>query len=242
MLNDIRKENILFIDVETVPQYKSYESLPDSKKKFWDHKAALESKKLGAHEDQSAEVLYKRAGIYSEFGKVICISSGYIKTNNGISSLYIKSFYGHDERTVLTNFAEMISKLSPSWYLCAHNGKEFDFPYLCRRMVINGLEIPATLDLAGKKPWEVKHLDTMELWKFGDYKSYVSLDLLADIFNIPSPKDDIDGSMVGEVYYVENNLERIVEYCSKDVTTLAQVLLRFKGEPFIDSSNINITI
>jgi uncharacterized protein YprB with RNaseH-like and TPR domain len=135
---------------------------------------------------------------------------------------------------------EMISKLSTSWFLCAHNGKEFDFPYLCRRMVINGLEIPPILDLAGKKPWEVKHLDTMELWKFGDYKSFVSLDLLADIFNIPSPKDDIDGSMVRKVYYEENNLERIVEYCSKDVITLTQVLLRFKGEPSISPDHIKI--
>lgn len=237
MLNDIKKENILFIDVETVPQYKSYESLPDSKKKFWDHKAGLLSKS----EDQTPETLYERAGIYSEFGKIICISSGYIKTVEGVPGLYIKSFYGHDERSVLSNFIEMISKLSSQWSLCAHNGKEFDFPYLCRRMVVNGLEIPSILDLSGKKPWEVKHLDTMELWKFGDYKSYVSLDLLADIFNIPSPKDDIDGSMVRAVYYEENNLERIVAYCSKDVITLAQVLLRFKGEPFIDSKNINVS-
>ena len=237
MLNDVRKENILFIDVETVPQYKSYQSLPDNKKKFWDHKASLLSKS----EEQTPELLYERAGIYSEFGKVICISSGYLHTSEGMTQLHLKSFFGHDERTILSSFAEMISKLSPSWFLCAHNGKEFDFPYLCRRMVINGLPIPSILDLAGKKPWEVKHLDTMELWKFGDYKSFVSLDLLADIFNIPSPKDDIDGSMVRQVYYEENNLERIVEYCSKDVITLTQVLLRFKGEPSINPDQIKIS-
>lgn len=236
MLNDIKKENVLFIDVETVPQYKSYEAVPENKRKFWDHKASLLSKS----EEQTPELLYERAGIYSEFGKVICISCGYIKDLNGIPQLYIKSFSGHDERSVLTSFSDMISKLSPSWYLCAHNGKEFDFPYLCRRMIINGLPIPAMLDLAGKKPWEVKHLDTMELWKFGDYKSFVSLDLLADIFNIPSPKDDIDGSMVRKVYYEENNLERIVEYCTKDVVTLTQVLLRFKGEPSIGGDQIKI--
>ncbi len=237
MLNDIKKENILFIDVETVPQYKSYEALPESKKKFWDHKASLLSKS----EEQTAEALYERAGIYSEFGKVVCISCGYIKTVEGNSQLFIKSFYGHDERSVLTGFSDMISKMSASWFLCAHNGKEFDFPYLCRRMVISGLPIPTMLDLAGKKPWEVKHLDTMELWKFGDYKSFVSLDLLADIFNIPSPKDDIDGSMVRKVYYEENNLDRIVEYCAKDVITLTQILLRFKGEPSIDSDQIKIS-
>jgi predicted PolB exonuclease-like 3'-5' exonuclease len=236
MLQEIKKENILFIDVETVPQYKSYEALPEAKRKFWDHKASF----LIKSEEQSAESLYNRAGIYSEFGKVVCISCGYIKTIDGNSQLFIKSFSGHDERSVLTGFTDMISKLSPSWFLCAHNGKEFDFPYLCRRMVVNGLSIPSMLDLAGKKPWEVKHLDTMELWKFGDYKSFVSLDLLADIFNIPSPKDDMDGSMVHKVYYEENNLNRIVEYCGKDVITLTQVLLRFKGEPFITPENINI--
>lgn len=236
MLNEIKKENILFIDVETVPQYKSYNALPESKKKFWDHKASLLSKT----EEQTPENLYERAGIYSEFGKVVCISCGYIKTMEENSQLFIKSFSGHDERSVLTGFSEMISKLSPSWFLCAHNGKEFDFPYLCRRMIINGLPIPAMLDLAGKKPWEVKHLDTMELWKFGDYKNFVSLDLLADVFNIPSPKDDIDGSMVSKVYYEENNLERIVEYCAKDVVTLTQILLRFKGEPSIPVDQIKI--
>jgi uncharacterized protein YprB with RNaseH-like and TPR domain len=234
MLNDVRKENVLFIDVETVPQYKSYEAVPESKKKFWDHKASFLSKT----EDQNPGSLYERAGIYSEFGKIICISTGYLKTIDGITRLHMKSFYGHDERSILTSFAEVISKLSPTWYLCAHNGKEFDFPYLCRRLVINGLPIPPILDLAGKKPWEVRHLDTMELWKFGDYKSFVSLNLLADIFNIPSPKDDIDGSMVRQVYYEENNLERIVEYCSKDVITLTQVLLRFKGEPGINPEQI----
>ncbi len=237
MLNDIKNENVLFIDVETVPQYKSYEAVPENKKKFWDHKASLLSKS----EEQTAELLYERAGIYSEFGKVICISCGYIKPLDGTPQLHIKSFHGHDERSVLTSFTDMISKLSPSWYLCAHNGKEFDFPYLCRRMIINGLPIPIMLDLAGKKPWEVKHLDTMELWKFGDYKSFVSLDLLADVFNIPSPKDDIDGSMVRKVYYEENNLERIVEYCTKDVVTLTQVLLRLKGEPSIPADQIKIT-
>lgn len=236
MLNDIRKENILFIDVETVPQYKSYEAVPENKRKFWDHKASF----LAKGEEQTPESLYERAGIYSEFGKIICISCGFIKTINGENELHIKSFYGHDERSILASFSDMVSKLSPSWSLCAHNGKEFDFPYLCRRMIINGLPIPSLLDLAGKKPWEVKHLDTMELWKFGDYKSFVSLDLLANIFNIPSPKDDIDGSMVSKVYYEENNLERIVEYCAKDVATLTQVLLRYKGEPFIQKENIKI--
>lgn len=226
MLNEISLDHILFIDVETVPQYPDYAALPDSKKKFWDYKASLLSKT----EEQTSDKLYERAGIYSEFGKIICISSGYLKTKESGYEMIIKSYYSNDESSLLKNFSDMISKLSSSWYMCAHNGKEFDFPYICRRLLINGLNIPSLFDLAGKKPWEIKHIDTMELWKFGDYKSFVSLDLLADIFEIPSPKDDMDGSKVYEVYYKENNLERIKTYCEKDVLTLAKVFLKLRGE------------
>jgi predicted PolB exonuclease-like 3'-5' exonuclease len=239
MLNEVKKENILFIDVETVPQYKDYEAVPENKKKFWEHKASF----LAKGEEQTPENLYERAGIYSEFGKIICISSGFIKTNEGNTELHVKSFYGHDERTILTQFLEVVNKLGQSpqkWYLCAHNGKEFDFPYICRRLLVNGLGVPNILDVRGKYQKEVQLLDTMEMWKFGDYKSFVSLDLLADIFNIPSPKDDMDGSMVRAVYYEEDNLEKIVEYCGKDVITLTQVLMRYKGEPFIPAQNIKM--
>ncbi len=239
MLNDVRKENILFIDVETVPQYKDYGTVPESKRKFWDHKASF----LAKTEEQTPEILYERAGIYSEFGKIICISSGFLKTNEGTVELHIKSMYGHDERAILTQFLEIIKKLAQSpqkWYLCAHNGKEFDFPYISRRLLVNGLQVPGILDVRGKYAKEIQLLDTMEMWKFGDYKSFVSLDLLADIFNIPSPKDDMDGSMVRKVYYEEENIERIVEYCSKDVVTLAQVVMRYKAEPFIPVENIKM--
>ena len=244
---NIEKEQILFLDVETVPLYKDYTSIPENKKKFWDHKskllAKLEQEDYERLIPEEKNKLYERAGIFSEFGKIICISSGFLKSVNGNTELQVKSIYNHDERTVLSLFLDILKKLeqgSQKWFLCAHNGKEFDFPYLCRRMVVNGLPIPGILDLAGKKPWEVFHLDTMELWKFGDYKSYASLDLLADIFNIPSPKDDLDGSKVRQVYYEDNNLERIAEYCSKDVITLAQVLMRYKGEPFILAENIKM--
>ena len=239
MLNDVRKENVLFLDVETVPQYKDYDSVPDPKKKFWDHKASL----LAKGEEQTPENLYERAGIYSEFGKIICISSGFLKTAEGGIELHIKSMYGHDERAILAQFLDIVKKLEQNqqrWYLCAHNGKEFDFPYISRRMLINGLPVPSILDVRGKYQKEIQLLDTMELWKFGDYKSFVSLDLLADIFNIPSPKDDMDGSMVRQVYYEEDNLERIVQYCSKDVITLAQVFMRYKSEPSIQDKNIRM--
>jgi uncharacterized protein YprB with RNaseH-like and TPR domain len=125
-------------------------------------------------------------------------------------------------------------------YLCAHNGKEFDYPYLIRRILINGLEVPSILNLSGKKPWEVNHIDTMELWKFGDYKHYTSLELLATVFGISSPKDDINGSDVGRVYWQENDLQRIVKYCQKDVVTIVNLLLRFKGKPMMGEESIQI--
>lgn len=239
MLNDVKKENVLFIDVETVPQYKTYEAVPESKRKFWDHKASL----LTKTEEQTPETLYERAGIYSEFGKIVCISSGFIKTIEGNTELHVKSFYGHDERTILNQFLEIILKLSKSpfkWYLCAHNGKEFDFPYISRRLLVNGLNVPGILDVRGKYQKEIQLLDTMEMWKFGDYKSFASLDLLADIFNIDSPKDNMDGSKVYGEYYEKDNLEGIAKYCDKDVITLAQVFMRYKGEPSIPVANIKI--
>ncbi|MBA2744886.1 MAG: 3'-5' exonuclease [Flavisolibacter sp.] len=231
--------NILFLDIETVSQYPSYEQLPEDWKEFWDFKAGLINRNKVEETNASA---YPRSSIYAEFGKIICISCGYLQGNKEDRKLVIKSFSGHDEVVLLKQFAEMMSKWNydAEKFLCAHNGKEFDYPYICRRMIINGIEIPELLKIAGRKPWEVRHLDTLELWKFGDYKSYTSLKLLAKILGIPSPKDDIDGSMVNHVYWDEKNLERIVEYCQKDVVTLSQVFLRFHCQPLIQNQNISI--
>lgn len=231
--------NILFLDIETVPQYTAYTELPDDWKKLWDNKSASLVKH---HEGQNNETLYPRAGIYAEFGKIVCISCGVLQGNGDHRKIVLKSFYGDNEAVLLAQFSEMLNKWAggETKSLCAHNGKEFDFPYLCRRMVINGLPIPALLNVAGKKPWEVNHLDTMELWKFGDFKNYTSLNLLALTLGIPTPKDDIDGSMVWEVYWKEKNLDRIVTYCQKDVVTVAQILLRMNGEPMIKESGIEI--
>jgi DNA polymerase elongation subunit (family B) len=124
--------------------------------------------------------------------------------------------------------------------LCAHNGKEFDFPYLSRRMMVNGISLPAVLDNAGKKPWEVKFVDTLELWKFGDYKHYTSLELLAYLFGIPTPKDDIDGSMVAGIYYQEKDLPRIARYCEKDVLTIIRLLLKFAGQDTIAEEHVEL--
>jgi 3'-5' exonuclease len=235
MLDNIRVEDVLFLDIETIPAESSYEALDPIMQKLWEKK----SKQFRTPEQTSGDV-YERAGIYSEFGKIICISVGLIKEKNPFS-FRLKSFYGKDEKTILADFSAMLTKFSGAnreTLLCAHNGKEFDFPYIARRMIINSLQIPGVLDNAGKKPWEVKHLDTMDLWKFGDYKNYTSLDLLTSVLGIPTPKDDIDGSMVAGIYYEENNLERIVRYCEKDVLAIAQVLLRFMNLPQISAEKI----
>lgn len=235
MLDNVRLENVLFLDIETVPATSSYDLLNSAMQILWDKK----SKQFRSPEQTSGDV-YERAGIYSEFGKIICISVGLIKEKNPLS-FRLKSFYGSDEKNLLSDFLLMLAKFSKNKgevLLCAHNGKEFDFPYIARRMIINGLIIPEILDNAGKKPWEIKLLDTMDLWKFGDYKNYTSLDLLTSILGIPTPKDDIDGSMVAGIFYGENDIERIVTYCEKDVLAIAQVLLRFMNLPQISDDNI----
>ncbi len=229
--------NILFLDIETVPQHPSFDLVPNDWKDLWTKKAeAL----LRNRELETVESIYSRAGIYAEFGKIICISCGVIMGSGDNKRIIIKSFYGEEEKVILQDFAEMLRKwaVDSNKFLCAHNGKEFDFPYCCRRMIINGIPIPSILNTAGKKPWEVTHIDTMELWKFGDFKSYTSLNLLAHTLGIPTPKDDIDGSMVGDVYWKEKNLERIATYCQKDVVTAAQVYLRIIGESLVKAENI----
>jgi len=234
MLENINPGDIMFLDIETVPVLKSFDNLNPQLQVLWDKKSANFRK-----EDQTAIDVYQRAGIYSEFGKIICISVGVIKDKNPYG-FRLKSFFGDDEKIILTEFSSMISKFSKKReaLLCAHNGKEFDYPYIARRMIINELLIPDLLNNAGKKPWEVKLLDTMELWKFGDYKNYTSLDLLSSVLGFPSPKDDIDGSMVADIYWIEHDLKRIVTYCEKDVLAVARILLRFMNEVPISMENI----
>ncbi|MDZ4794737.1 MAG: 3'-5' exonuclease [Bacteroidota bacterium] len=231
--------NILFLDIETVPQFPEYDQLPDDWKKLWDTKSNTLAK---YHEGQTNESLYPRAGIYAEFGKIVCISCGVLHGNREQRKIILKSFAGDEECILLEQFSGMLNKWAAGEqkFLCGHNGKEFDFPYLCRRMIINDLPIPPLLNISGKKPWEVNHFDTLELWKFGDFKSFTSLNLLAHTLGIATPKDDIDGSMVWEVYWKEKNLPRIVTYCQKDVVTVAQILLRMNGEPLIRKENIEI--
>lgn len=236
MLNNLDLTKILFLDIETVPQVSSYENLDRETAKLWDDKAS----KLSRNE-QTGEEMFERAGIYAEFGKIICISVGYfVLREGGKREFRMRSFYGDDEKLLLREFADILNNhfSSPTQLLCAHNGKEFDFPYIARRMVINRLPIPNILNSVGKKPWEVQHIDTMELWKFGDWKSFTSLKLLTHILDIPTPKADIDGSDVARVYYKENDLDRIERYCKRDTLAVAQLLLRFRGEDILTDDQV----
>ena len=234
MLEKIRLEKILFLDIETVAQQPDFNSVDERLQKFWEQKA----KYLAA--DETPEEAYSRAGIYAEFGKIVCISVGFITYEGSEKNLRLKSFYGDDEKLLLEEFFDLLNNYfnQADHLLCAHNGKEFDFPYIARRALVNGLNIPSILDLAGKKPWEVAHLDTLQLWKFGDYKNYTSLGLLTAIFDIPTPKDDIDGSMVNHVYWEEKDVERIKIYCEKDVVALTQLFLRYRNEALVKEENI----
>lgn len=234
MISKLNLEDILFLDIETVPETQLFSDLEQTKQELWEHKSQYQRK-----EDATAEEFYERAGIWAEFGKIICISVGYFNFQGDQRTFRVTSFYG-DEIKILKDFKNLlIDHFSQAKHLlCAHNGKEFDFPYIARRMIIHGIKLPYKLNLFGKKPWEVPHLDTLELWKFGDYKTYTSLKLLANVLGVPSPKDDIDGSEVYRVYYEENNMDRIIAYCEKDTITVAQILLRLRGDELLDESEI----
>ena len=236
MLDQLRLEEILFLDIETVPQEKSFGKLDEELQQLWTDKSRYSREKSG----NSVEESYSEAGIYAEFGKIICISVGYFSTRLQERVFRVTSFYGHDEFKLLADFSELLETRTnhPFRLLCAHNGKEFDFPYLCRRMLIHRIKLPVLLDIAGKKPWEIAHIDTMELWKFGDYKNYTSIKVLAKIFGIPTPKDDIDGSQVRSVYYDLEDLDRIEVYCKKDVVTVARLLQCYRGEEAVKDDRI----
>ena len=193
-------------------------------------------------ENLNAVEVYNKAGIYAEFGKVVCISMGFILQKDGETQIRLKSIANKDESILLQEFIDLINSYynSPDFMFCAHNGKEFDIPFLCRRILINGKKMPNILNVSGKKPWEIKHLDTMELWKFGDFKNYTSLDLLSYVFNIPTPKDDMDGSQVAKVFYEDKDLDRIIHYCEKDVVATIQLFRKFQGEALINEEFIQI--
>lgn len=234
MLNKVNLEDILFLDIETVPLFENYQELSQTEQDLWEEKTKYQRK-----EDFTAEEFYDRAGIWAEFGRIVCISVGYFSFRNSQRTFRVTSFFG-EEIKILQDFTLLIEQYfsRPHKLLCAHNGKEFDFPYISRRMIINNLRLPSKLQMFGKKPWEIPHLDTLELWKFGDYKNFTSLKLLAHILGIPSPKDDIDGSQVRNAFYKEKDIDRIVTYCEKDTVTVAQILLRLRGDELLTEDEV----
>lgn len=232
-------ENILFLDIETASSAAEFSGLPERLKELWEKRTAIHNRREGS--ELSPEEMYlAKAGMEAEFGKVVCISCGIIQFPEGKPRIRMKSFYGEDEVKLLNEFAAMLEKFAsdPGKNLAAHNGKGFDYPYLSRRFVINQMEIPSLLQIQGKKPWEIGLIDTMELWKFGDHRSYASLDLLTAVMDVPTPKDDMDGSQVGTVFWNEKDYERIKIYCEKDVLATAQVVLRFCRMPLIAAEDV----
>ena len=234
MPDTIKLENILFLDIETVPEVATFSELSSEKQELFALKTQYQRK-----DDITPEDFYERAGIWAEFGKIVCISIGYFVVDEHKRSFRVKSLSG-TEKELLNAFKKLLDEHfnQANHLLCAHNGKEFDFPYIARRMIINKIVLPGKLNLFGKKPWEVAHLDTLELWKFGDYKHYTSLKLLTNILGIPSPKDDIDGSDVAHVYYHENDLDKIIKYCERDTVAVAQLLLRFNNLELLNDEDI----
>lgn len=237
-------DKILFLDIETVPQTASLSEMTDELQHLWAEKFDAQKRRMPdrySDDLDASEAFAKEAGIYAEFGRIVCISVGMVYAKNGESHFRLKSYSGEDEKVLLADFAALLNKtISPEHNLCGHNIKEFDIPYIARRMLINGIALPDVLNIAGKKPWEVRFLDTLELWRFGDYKNYTSLKLLTAIFGIPTPKDDIDGSQVASVFYEENNISRIATYCEKDVLATAQLFHRLCGLPLIAENNVEI--
>ena len=234
MIEKINLNNILFLDIETVPEYHNYRGLDNETQQLWEQKTQYQRK-----DEVSAEDFYERAGIWAEFGKIITISVGYFVNKGDIRNFRVTSFWG-DEKKILNDFSNLLNTHfnGPQHVLCGHNAKEFDIPFIARRMIINGIALPNKLNLFGKKPWEVPHLDTLELWKFGDYKHFTSLKLLTKVLGIPSPKDDIDGSEVAHVFYIENDIDRIIQYCEKDVIAVAQIFLKLRREELLVEDEI----
>lgn len=235
-MDDFR--NILFLDIETVACTDNYQALDERMKVQWARKTTFFRQRDESMTDEA--LFHEKAGIYAEFGKIIVVAIGkFVDMENGERGLKVRYFANHDEKALLLEFKAALDKMDQTQLkLCAHNGKEFDFPYLSRRMLVHGISLPAVLNLSGKKSWDVPHLDTLELWKFGDYKHYTSLDLLAAIFDIPTSKSELDGSKVNQVYYAEKDLKKIGEYCVGDVVAVAQVFLKLKGLGLVRAENI----
>jgi DNA polymerase elongation subunit (family B) len=237
MITKTPLENFLVIDIETVSSAPAFEMLEPVWQELWEEKVARSI----PVDCTPADYYPQRAGIMAEFAKVVCISIGYFRKEHGAWQFRVKSIFGSDERALLDSFIDTINLLHAvhrNWCFTGHNIKEFDIPFLCRRLLINELPVPFYLDFQNMKPWETNLVDTFQYWRFGDYKNYTSLKLLAATLGIPSPKDDIEGSMVGEVYWKDNNLRRIADYCQKDVVTVANIILKFRHQPLLTTEQV----
>lgn len=247
MIEHIDATKVLFLDIETVSGRATYSDLDDTFKYLWGLKAPGVLKRYGEEltEEEVSDSYVDKAAIYAEFGKIVCISVGAVyRDKDKRLKIRLKSFANRDEKVLLEEFNAMLDQYYPDTakqFICGHNIKEFDVPYMCRRMIANQMRLPKMLQITGKKPWQVEHLlDTMALWKFGDYKSYTSLKLLAGVLGFPTPKDDIDGSEVGRVFWNEDDLERIAVYCEKDVLATAQLFFRYQLKPLLEDDQVQV--
>jgi predicted PolB exonuclease-like 3'-5' exonuclease len=236
MLEHLKMDDILFLNLSTAPLAPSYAELSPLIRQLWHEKFRY------LREPDTPEKQYEKAGLYAEFGKIICLSLGFVKTQGNERQMRIKSFYGHQEKELLTAFLDLLNTRfnKKTQLLAAHNGKEFDFPFLCRRLLINQIPLPVMLDLSGKKPWEVPHIDTMDFWRFGETRHYASLELLAQLFQIPMTQARMDGKEIAQQYWKYSNWTDIVATCQADVVLTAQLLLRFRGESIIPQEQISI--
>jgi hypothetical protein len=247
MIDQIDATKVLFLDIETVSGAATYDDLDDNFKYLWGLKAPGVLKRYGEEltEEENAASYIDKAAIYAEFGKIVCISVGAVyRDKDKRLKIRLKSFANRDEKILLQDFNAMLDQYYGDvkrQFICGHNIKEFDVPYMCRRIVVNQLPLPKMLQITGRKPWELEHLlDTMTLWKFGDYKSYTSLKLLAGVLGFPTPKDDIDGSQVGRVFWEDDDLERIATYCEKDVLATAQLFFRYQRKPLLEDDQVQV--
>ncbi|TDO28255.1 ribonuclease H-like domain-containing protein [Sediminibacterium goheungense] len=231
-------KDVLLLDIETVPMLPSFAGMDP----VWQRLFCDKISKTVPEGTEPEESYRKKAGILAEFGRVICISTAFFyKNESGAYCLKIKSIYGDDEVEILKIFTQLCEKMqqsAPHFQFAGHNIREFDIPFIGRRMLINHMYLPTCFQIQDRKPWEVKMFDTLNWWKFGDHKNYVSLDLLAHVLDIPSSKTDMDGSMVQDVYYIDRDIKRIVQYCERDVIVTANIILRFLHQPLLKQENI----
>jgi DNA polymerase elongation subunit (family B) len=272
MLNSKPINKVLWFDIEAVPEKASFFELTPKKQELFKSRFKKDWEAMGADpqrhfikemitaastvtpveavetlvDNKMIEALYNnKAPLHPEFGKIVCISIGYIdgEIPEKIEDkpevelkLKLKSFYGHDEVKLLQDFlnatkSAITNAVNPTYHLCGHNIMNYDVPFIAKRFIINGLKLPAMFDLDGKKEWNLPYfIDTRNVWKFNVYDSNCSLDLLCNLFDVESSKEGgISGKDVRDVFYIENDVQKIAMYCEEDVRALAQVYLKMKS-------------